>query len=53
MTPGRKNKIHKIILMIKSLPTPFFKKTAIGGKKIASIINKSLLFISSSFELLL
>jgi hypothetical protein len=44
MIPGTKKTRHKRIFMIKSLPTPFFKNTATGGKKIANMI-KTILFI--------
>lgn len=33
------------MLMIKSFPAPFFRKTATGGNKIAIIIRSSLLSI--------
>jgi hypothetical protein len=43
MTAGMKKIKHKIILMIKSLPTPAFRNTATGGKNNDKMISNSLL----------
>lgn len=44
ITPGMKTNKHRRMFISKSLPTPFLRKTATGGKNIASII-KSTLFM--------
>lgn len=41
-TPGKNRTRHRTILIIRSLPIPLFKKTAIGGKNIARIISTTL-----------
>jgi len=44
-TPGRNINKHKTILIIRSLPAPFFRNTATGGRKIANMINTILLSV--------
>jgi uncharacterized membrane protein YwzB len=48
-TAGKYNKKQRTILIIKSLPAPFLRKTASGANRIAMIISTILLsmFLSS------
>jgi hypothetical protein len=49
---GMKNRKQRIIFMTRSLPAPFFRKTATGGMSIERMISTSLLsMISSLVEL--
>ena len=46
MIAGMKNRKHNKTLIRRSLPTPFFIKTAIGGKKIERMISTILFIVS-------
>jgi|TARA_B110000902_G_scaffold267284_1_gene359867 hypothetical protein len=52
MIAGIQKRKHSTTLMIKSLPAPFFKNTAIGGTNSDKIIKTSLLSIYLSSTLL-
>jgi hypothetical protein len=41
-TPGKNTSKQSTMFIIKSFPAPFFRKTATGGRKIASIICSNL-----------
>jgi hypothetical protein len=46
MTPGIQKKRHSTIFMMRSLPGPFLRKTAIGGKNMANIIKTTLFMVT-------
>jgi len=46
---GMKNRKQRMIFMIRSLPAPFFRKTATGGMSIERMISTSLLSMVPSF----
>ena len=47
--PGTHMKKHNTMLIIRSLPAPFFKKTATGGKRIDRMISNNLLSMNTRF----